>query len=112
MSKLVRDKIPDLIMNDLHMAIQLRTAVDDKQFLYFLKEKLNEEVQEFQSATVDCIVCDEKDVDHAMEELADILEVLYTLTRVLGHGPETLMNINTKKRYERGGFKKRYILEQ
>jgi predicted house-cleaning noncanonical NTP pyrophosphatase (MazG superfamily) len=46
-----------------------------------------------------------------VEELADILEVVFALGKVHGAGEEGLLAVKEQKRAERGGFEKRIYLE-
>ena len=59
--------------------------------------KLDEEVREFHS-------------DKNLEELADILEVVYALTEDIGATKEQLLEAYEKKHAERGGFRERIFL--
>lgn len=65
-------------------------------------EKLEEEVHEFLSS----------DDEHKIEEIADILEVLYAYCTVKGISREEIERIRKKKAEERGGFQQRIILEE
>ena len=93
--KLVRDKIPSIIES------QGKTAniriLDDAEYASCLERKLDEEVREFHK-------------DKNLEELADILEVVYALTENLGCTREELMEAYQKKHDERGGFADRILL--
>jgi len=91
--KLVRDKIPEIY------GLQKRHIADDKEYLRELIKKLQEEVDEFRE---DCEV----------EELADIIEVVYALAEFLGIRIEKLEEIRKEKAEKRGQFKKRLIWEQ
>jgi predicted house-cleaning noncanonical NTP pyrophosphatase (MazG superfamily) len=94
-NKLVRDKIPDLIRQQGQKP--LIRALSDEEYARCLAEKLNEEVAEFQR-------------DRNIEELADILEVVYALAENLGASREDLMAVYQKKNAERGGFVDRVFL--
>lgn len=59
-----------------------------------LDKKLDEEVAEYQS-------------DESMEEMADILKVLFVICEGRGYTVEELMKVKESKRKERGGFKDR-----
>ena len=93
--KLVRDKIPAMIR------AQGRTPcyciLDDAQYEEELARKLDEEVLEFHT-------------DKNLEELADILEVVYALAAYLGYSKEQLLEAYEKKHTERGGFNDRIFL--
>ena len=96
-NKLVRDNIPEYIVSKggkpiIHVA-------DDAEYWQKLKEKLSEEVQEFQK-------------DENMEELADLLEVLDAIVDFKQFNKEEVNKIREKKAEERGKFKKKIILEE
>lgn len=95
--KLVRDKIPEIIRSKgetpvVHIA-------DTKEYLAKLKIKLTEEVTEFLR-------------DENVEELADILEVVYALGGRLGTSATRLEALRKKKADERGGFEQGIVLEE
>lgn len=94
-NKLVRDKIPSIIES------QGKTPkvciLDDDAYAFALERKLDEEVAEFHK-------------DKNLEELADILEVVYALAENLGCTKEELLEIYRKKHDERGGFRQRILL--
>lgn len=92
-AKLVRDKIPEIIKQDGRVPIIRQISGDDLKTA--LAEKLQEEVQEFIGA---------KNDNEKLEELADILEVVFGLTKHLGFRQEDLLVLCTKKREARGGF--------
>ena len=94
-NKLVRDNIPKII-EDQGQRASIR-ILDDEEYSCFLRQKLNEEVAEFQQ-------------DRNLEELADILEVVYAFSENLGYSKEDLMEAYRKKHAERGGFSKRILL--
>ena len=92
--KLVRDLIPDLIAAQGEKP-NIR-ILDDAEYRECLSRKLDEEVQEFHK-------------ENNLEELADILEVVYSLAEING-GREELERIYVKKHEARGGFSKRIFL--
>ncbi len=96
-NKLVRDKIDSIIKGD--NKIPLTRIADNKEFFIKLKEKLREEVNEFQQSS-------------EVEELADILEVVYALANHQGISIEELNQIRIKKAEQRGLFTRRLILEE
>lgn len=89
MGKLVRDKIPEIIRNDGKKPII--EILSDEDYLAELDNKLNEEVAEYQ-------------VDKSIEEMADVLEVLFALCEARGHSVDELMQVRDAKRKKRGGF--------
>lgn len=96
-NKLVRNKIPEIIESTGKKAKY--RILDKAEYLIELEKKLDEEVAEFHESKT-------------LEELADILEVLYALSGTLGHSIEDLVNCCGKKYAERGGFNKRIFLEE
>ena len=92
MGKLVRDRIPEIIIADGKEPI-VRTLNQD-EYLKELDIKLNEEVAEYQ-------------IDKSIEEMADVLEVLYAICEARGHSIEELEDVRKEKRDARGAFKNR-----
>lgn len=90
MGKLVRDKIPQIIIEDGRTPV-VRT-LSDEEYLSELDRKLNEEVAEYQA-------------DKSLEEMADILEVLLAICEARGHSVDELIEVRDKKREKRGGFR-------
>ena len=94
-NKLVRDKIPDMIRS--HGEVPFTRVLDDEEYRKCLDEKLDEEIREFRE-------------EYDLEEMADILEVLYALCEADGHTVEELHALRQKKHDARGGFEKRIFL--
>jgi predicted house-cleaning noncanonical NTP pyrophosphatase (MazG superfamily) len=95
-NKLVRDKIPEIIKED---GRECKTAIvtgDEKYKL--LEAKLQEEINEFLE-------------DKNLEELADVMEVLFGLADSLGYSEDELLKARNKKKEERGGFKEGIVLK-
>lgn len=92
--KLVRDKIPE-ILDGKNVPYEKRIA-DDTEYRNELIKKLVEEAEEFAT-------------DGSAEELADVLEVVDAL-RTLPEYSDVRIE-QEKKRLERGGFTKRFILK-
>ena len=92
MGKLVRDRIPEIIIADGKEPI-VRT-LNQYEYLEELDIKLNEEVAEYQ-------------IDKSIEEMADVLEVLYTICEARGHSIEELEAVRKEKSDARGAFKNR-----
>ena len=64
-----------------------------------LETKLNEEVSEYLEAK-------------NLEELADVMEVLFGLANALGYSEDDLINKRNEKKEERGCFEKGIVLEK
>ena len=95
MGKLVRDKIPEII--EANGKVPKIRILELQEYCCCLEEKLNEEVAEFHT-------------DRNLEELADILEVVYALAESLGCTREELLEVYAQKHAQRGGFQKRIFL--
>lgn len=95
-NKLVRDKIPEIIELDGRKAVT--RILDEKEMIKCLENKLQEEVNEYIE-------------DRTVEELADILEVIYALCRVKGVSLEELERTRAIKEIARGSFNERIFLE-
>lgn len=95
-NKLVRDKIPEIIQNS--GKIPHTHILSNESYLAELDKKLNEECAEYQA-------------DKNLEELADMLEVMYAIVEARGYAVEELENVRLKKREMRGGFEDKIFLE-
>ena len=95
-NKLVRDRIPEVIEKDGHKA-KFKT-LSEKSFLTALDKKLMEEVKEYQA-------------DKSIEEMADVLEVIYAICNARGYTIDELEAKRQEKHIDRGGFEKRLFLE-
>ena len=76
-NKLVRDKIPQIIKNDGKTPIT--KILNDDDYIAELRKKSEEELQEYLSAATN---------EAALEELADLLEVIHALAKVHGSSIE------------------------
>ncbi len=94
--KLVRDKIPEIVLRD-GRAVKIRTA-DTQEFDRFLKQKFMEETEKFFESF-------EKD------ELADMLQLVHACAEFHGWSMDDLEDLRKKKLDEKGGFSRRIILE-
>lgn len=93
--KLVRNKIPDIIRSSGE--VPYTRTLDDHEYTILLEKKLDEEVEEYHQ-------------DKCVEELADILEVVFALADNIGCSRESLMEAYQRKHDERGGFTARCFL--
>lgn len=96
-NKLIRDKIPEIIKNK--GKVPITHIINNEEYWQKLKEKFQEEVDEF--------LKDEND-----EELADVLEIIYAICDYKKIDKKELEQIRKKKAKERGGFKNKIILDE
>ncbi|WP_313640002.1 nucleoside triphosphate pyrophosphohydrolase [Paenibacillus sp.] len=97
--KLVRDGIPDLITSQ---GKDIRTRIlEPKEYITELRNKLKEESEEYFKAASD---------EEALEELADMLEVILALAETHGGNSMELEKLRAEKAKRRGGFKDRIFL--
>ncbi|CAM4449984.1 nucleoside triphosphate pyrophosphohydrolase [Vibrio agarivorans] len=93
MAKIVRDNIPQII-RESGKTPRIKT-LEDTELVDALDAKLVEELQEYQSET---------DTAKAVEELADMYEVIIALAKVKGYALEDFLAIAERKRNANGGF--------
>lgn len=98
-NKLVRDKIPNIIEQNGETC-HFKT-LNQVTFTIELQRKLKEEVNEY---------LESKNGREAMEELADILEVIHSLAETHDKSFEDIEKLRQLKLKERGGFKEKYYL--
>ncbi len=94
-NKLVRDRIPEIIEGEGGKAVT--KVLNEDEYIHCLETKLDEEVAEYHESK-------------EIEELADVLEVVYALAELGGHSVEELETVYQKKHEARGGFKDRVFL--
>ncbi|MFK3959976.1 phosphoribosyl-ATP pyrophosphohydrolase [Pseudalkalibacillus hwajinpoensis] len=98
-NKLVRDRIPEIIRaNGNKCSTEI---LDEAEYKKELQLKFKEELQEYLEAQED---------SHAVEELADVLELIYSLVEVHHSSVEELEEVRREKREIRGGFDERVYL--
>ena len=95
-NKLVRDKIPSIIREDGKQP-KTRFIESDDELCNLLAKKLVEESQEYLE-------------NKQIEELADMLEIIYTILKIADISQSELEKIRLSKRKERGGFEDRIFL--
>lgn len=94
--KLIRDRIPEIIeLSGKKCIVEL---LDDAKYIEYLDRKLNEELAEYQA-------------DKSLEELADLLEVIYAVSVARGYSIDELERVRKQKAEKRGGFEKRLRLK-
>ena len=95
--KLVRDLIPEIIENAGQTCVV--TTLSDEEYLRMVDEKLQEELTEYYA-------------DGSIEELADLIEVIYAAAKARGYTVEELEAIRVKKAQQRGAFDKKILLTE
>ena len=96
-NKLVRDKIPQIIESTGKACTT--EILSDEEYLKMLDAKLDEECAEYQA-------------DKNVEELADIMEVVYAIAKARGCSLEKLESVRKQKAEKRGGFEKKILLKE
>ena len=96
-NKLVRDEIPRIIEEGGSSCVT--EILSEEAYLKMLDAKLLEELAEYHA-------------DGNVEELADLLEVIYAAAEARGCSREELENIRQEKARKRGGFRKRILLKE
>ena len=94
-NKLVRDRIPEII-GEQNVACTFKILTDE-EYLTALDAKLDEELAEYRESG-------------ELEELADLMEVIYAIAKARGREFHWLDDAVKRKRMERGGFDKKIAL--
>ena len=94
-NKLVRDRIPEIIEATGNQCIT--RILSDAEYLQMIDIKLDEELAEYHK-------------DQNIEELADLLELIYAAAVARGYSIEELEATRTDKAQKRGSFDKRIFL--
>ena len=93
-NKLVRDKITDIIEADGRIAKY--RILDENEYRRELNKKLQEEVKEYLE-------------DNNVEELADIVKVIYGILNSTDVSIKEFEKIRINKQEKRGAFEKKFI---
>ena len=96
-NKLVRDLIPEII--EVSGKTCVTEILSDEEYLKMVDTKLDEELAEYHK-------------DQNIEELADLLEVIYAAAIARGYSIEALERIRAEKAAKRGGFAKKILLKE
>ncbi len=94
-NKLVRDRIPEII-EESGKECKIR-ILNEEEYIQMLDVKLDEELAEYHK-------------DQNVEELADLLEVIYAAAMARGYSIEQLEQIRAAKAEKRGAFQERIFL--
>ena len=96
-NKAIRDKIPEIIeQTGRQSKIKI---LSDEEFLHELEKKLTEEIDEYTNSK-------------SIEELTDIIEVVYRIAELKGISLDKLESLRINKKNERGGFSNNLFLIQ
>lgn len=95
--KLVRDLIPQIIERSGKTCVT--SILSDEEYLQMVDEKLSEELAEYHA-------------DGNIEELADLIEVIYAAAKARGYTIEKLEATRLEKVKQRGAFDKRILLTE
>ena len=95
-NKLIRDKNVK-IMEDKGCKVTYE-ILDNKRYGAELDKKLKEEVEEYLA-------------DYSVEEMADIMEVIYAILEYRGTSMEEVEQVRIKKRNRKGAFKNKIFLK-
>lgn len=96
-NKLVRDRIPEIILSSSRKPIT--SVLDKDNYKKELDKKLQEELQEYLK-------------DDNVEELADLVEVVYAILDFKNVSIQEFEKIRNEKVTQRGAFKDRIFLER
>ncbi|MEC2056095.1 nucleoside triphosphate pyrophosphohydrolase [Peribacillus psychrosaccharolyticus] len=100
-NKLVRDRIPEII--DSTGKKSSTKILNEEEYIKELKRKSFEELQEY---------VETENSEEAIEELADVLEIIHALAAYHGSSIEEIERVRIQKAEKRGGFKdKLFLLE-
>ena len=94
-NKLVRDRIPEII--EASGKTCKTVVLNDEEYLRMIDAKLDEELAEYHK-------------DQNIEELADLMEVIYAAAAARGYSVEQLEQVRAEKAEKRGGFQKKILL--
>ena len=94
-SKLVRDRIPEIIEASGKTCIT--EILPDDEYLRMIDTKLDEELAEYHK-------------DQNIEELADLMEVIYAAAIARGYTIEQLEKVRAEKAEKRGAFQQKILL--
>ena len=96
-NKLVRDRIPDIIEASGKTCVT--EILSEETYLRMVDAKLDEELAEYHS-------------DQTIEELADLLEVIYAAAMARGYTLEQLESVRAAKAEKRGAFANKILLKE
>lgn len=98
-NKLVRDRILEIIEKaGKHYSSRV---LNEQEYITEVRKKMHEELDEYESAKTD---------EDSVEELADLLELVYAAAAVHGATADELEEVRREKAEKRGSFTDRIFL--
>ena len=96
-NKLVRDRIPEII--EASGKAYKTEILSDDEYLKMIDAKLDEELAEYHK-------------DQNIEELADLIEVIFAAAKARGYTLDELERVRAEKAAKRGRFEKKILLTE
>ena len=96
-NKLIRDRIPEIIQASGKTCVT--EILSDADYLKMVDAKLDEELAEYHK-------------DQTIEELADLIEVIYAAAKAHGYTLERLEEVRAEKAAKQGSFEKKLLLKE
>lgn len=93
--KLIRDRIPEIIEAQGKNCVT--RVMEQEEYLQMVDAKLDEELAEYHK-------------DQNIEELADLMEVIFAAAEARGYTRQQLEQVRAQKEAERGAFRERLLL--
>jgi predicted house-cleaning noncanonical NTP pyrophosphatase (MazG superfamily) len=98
-NKLVRDRIPEII--EMSGKICNTRLLTEEEYITEINKKMHEELEEYEATETP---------DDAIEELADLLELIHAALAHYGSSFEDLEKVRIEKAEKRGGFDEQIFL--
>ncbi len=95
-NKLVRDRVPEIIKESKQ--IPEYVILSDEEYMAELNKKLKEETAEYLTS-------------NGIEDLADILEVVFAICDARGISEDKIQEVRKEKAIRRGGFQNKILLK-
>lgn len=95
-NKLVRDRVPEIIKESKQ--IPEYVILSDEEYMAELNKKLKEETAEYLTS-------------NELEDLADILEVVFAICEARGISEDKIQEVRKDKAIRRGGFQNKILLK-
>lgn len=95
-NKLVRDRVPEIIKESKQ--IPEYVILSDEEYMAELNKKLKEETAEYLTS-------------NEIEDLADILEVVFAICEARGISEDNIQEVRKEKAIRRGGFQNKILLK-